>query len=87
MIQGNQLDNYIKWLYGLAERGGKGRVDNIDARSLKRIADTLGEYHDLVSYIRDEIKEMDWEEPRYFEEVLKNIELKVSKVWNARTDN
>jgi hypothetical protein len=31
----------IEWLRGLAERGGRGVVDNIDARSLGRIADGL----------------------------------------------
>ena len=31
----------IKWLRELAEKGGKGVVDNIDARALGRIADEL----------------------------------------------
>ena len=31
----------IDWLRGLAEKGGKGVVNNIDARSLGRIADEL----------------------------------------------
>lgn len=31
----------IEWLRGLAERGGKGVVNNIDARCLGRIADDL----------------------------------------------
>jgi hypothetical protein len=31
----------IEWLRGLAKKGGKGVVNNIDARSLGRIADDL----------------------------------------------
>jgi len=31
----------IDWLRGLAEKGGKGVVNNIDARCLGRIADEL----------------------------------------------
>jgi hypothetical protein len=34
-------DLSIEWLRGLAEKGGKGVVNNIDARSLGRIADEL----------------------------------------------
>jgi hypothetical protein len=34
-------DQTIEWLRGLAEKGGKGVVNNIDARSLGRIADDL----------------------------------------------
>jgi hypothetical protein len=35
------MADYVKWLRGLADKGGKGVVDNIDARSLGRIADEL----------------------------------------------
>jgi hypothetical protein len=35
------MDQTIEWLRGLAAKGGKGVVDNIDARSLGRIADDL----------------------------------------------
>jgi hypothetical protein len=31
----------VKWLRHMAERGGKGTVDNVDARSLGRVADAL----------------------------------------------
>jgi hypothetical protein len=34
-------DQTIEWLRGLAEKGGKGVVNNIDARCLGRIADDL----------------------------------------------
>lgn len=31
----------IRWLRGLADEGGKGVVDNLDARALGRVADTI----------------------------------------------
>lgn len=34
-------DQTIEWLRGLAAKGGKGVVNNIDARCLGRIADEL----------------------------------------------
>jgi hypothetical protein len=34
-------DTDVAWLRGLAEKGGKGVVNNIDARSLGRIADEI----------------------------------------------
>lgn len=36
--------SYVPWLRGLAEKGGKGVVNNIDARCLGRIADQLEQY-------------------------------------------
>lgn len=39
----------IDWLRGLAEKGGKGVVNNIDARCLGRIADDLEYLHTLLS--------------------------------------
>lgn len=35
------MSDHIQWLRELAEKGGKGVVDNIDARSLGRVADEL----------------------------------------------
>jgi hypothetical protein len=35
------MSDFVPWLRGLAEQGGKGIVNNIDARSLGRIADEL----------------------------------------------
>ena len=35
------MTNNVKWLRELAEKGGKGVVDNIDARALGRVADEL----------------------------------------------
>jgi hypothetical protein len=34
-------DTNVAWLRGLAEKGGKGVVNNIDARSLGRIAEEI----------------------------------------------
>lgn len=41
VLQGVVMADYVKWLRGLADKGGKGVVDNIDARSLGRIAEEL----------------------------------------------
>lgn len=35
------MNDYVPWLRYLAEKGGKGVVNNIDARCLGRIADEL----------------------------------------------
>lgn len=35
------MSDFVPWLRGLAEKGGKGVVNNIDARCLGRIADEL----------------------------------------------
>lgn len=35
------MTQYVEWLRGLAAKGGKGVVNNIDARCLGRIADEL----------------------------------------------
>jgi hypothetical protein len=35
------MSDFIPWLRGLAEKGGKGVVNNIDARCLGRVADEL----------------------------------------------
>lgn len=35
------MTDYVKWLRGLADLGGKGTVHNIDARCLGRVADEL----------------------------------------------
>lgn len=58
----------ITWLRSLAEKGGKGTVNAIDARSLGRVADTLaalapaaevGEQTHLVSEIHRQHKEIE----------------------------
>jgi len=41
----------VPWLRGLAERGGRGVVNNIDARSLGRVADE-------IERLRTEIKQL-----------------------------
>lgn len=35
------MSDFVPWLRGIAEKGGKGVVDNIDARCLGRVADEL----------------------------------------------
>jgi hypothetical protein len=35
------MTNFVPWLRGLADKGGKGVVNNIDARCLGRVADEL----------------------------------------------
>lgn len=46
-------DSYVPWLRMLAEKGGKGVVNNIDARCLGRIADQLEQYEAILSLVRD----------------------------------
>lgn len=41
-------NSYVPWLRMLAEKGGKGVVNNIDARCLGRIADQLEYYEGLL---------------------------------------
>lgn len=42
-------DQTVEWLRGLSNRGGKGVVNNIDARCLGRIADELEYLKTLLS--------------------------------------
>lgn len=46
-------DQTVEWLRGLAEKGGKGVVNNIDARCLGRIADEL-------ELLRSQVERMTW---------------------------
>ena len=48
------VTDYGAWLRMLATRGGKGVVDNIDARSLGRVADTLARYTAIIRELREE---------------------------------
>jgi hypothetical protein len=43
------MNDYVPWLRHLAEKGGKGVVNNIDARCLGRIADELEYLNALLS--------------------------------------
>jgi hypothetical protein len=54
------VSDFIPWLRGLAEKGGRGVVNNIDARCLGRIADELErltaqekDYRDLTRSLID----------------------------------
>ena len=46
------MSNFIPWLRMLAARGGKGVVENIDARSLARIADELASMQAEIKRLR-----------------------------------
>ena len=48
------VTDYEAWLRMLAARGGKGVVDNIDARSLGRVADLLARYQSIIWELREE---------------------------------
>ena len=37
------MSNFVPWLRELADKGGTGVVDNIDARALGRVADLIAE--------------------------------------------
>ncbi len=51
-------DLSIAWLTGLAEKGGKGVVGNIDARSLGRIADELEGWKSSHASLKARIEEL-----------------------------
>lgn len=46
-LSDERVREHANWLFVLAERGGKGVVDNIDARGLRRIAVLLDELLEL----------------------------------------
>ena len=48
------VTDYEAWLRMLATRGAKGVVNNIDARSLGRVADTLARYASIIRELREE---------------------------------
>src|SRR5216684_3297119 len=47
------MSKYVSWLRELAEKGGKGVVNNIDARCLGRIADELEQSATQATDIHD----------------------------------
>ena len=49
------ITDYEAWLRGLAAKGGKGVVNNIDARSLGRVADQLVHLHEQLETLHDQI--------------------------------
>ena len=42
------MRNYVEWLRRLSDYGGKGTVDNIDARALGRVADELERMKNII---------------------------------------
>lgn len=57
------MTDFVPWLRELADKGGKGVVNNIDARCLGRIADDLERLHRRVvvleMVIQEELDEFD----------------------------
>ena len=51
----SQLQQTIDWLTNLAQRGGKGTVDNIDARCLGRIAKRLDKMRKALKPFADKV--------------------------------
>lgn len=49
--------DYVGWLRGLAEKGGKGSIDTVDARSLGRIADDMERLQRRVAALENIIAE------------------------------
>lgn len=47
------MSEFVPWLHKLAKQGGKGVVDNIDARCLGRIADELTRLRKENTKLRD----------------------------------
>lgn len=43
------MSDFVTWLRGLAEKGGKGVVNNIDARCLGRVADVIEAKDDHIT--------------------------------------
>ena len=52
---------YEGWLQGLAEKGGKGTIDNVDARALGRIADGLRTYRQRIAELETYIHTLELE--------------------------
>jgi hypothetical protein len=51
----SQLQQTIDWLQALAHRGGKGVVDNIDARCLGRVAVRLDKMRKALKPFADKV--------------------------------
>jgi hypothetical protein len=51
-----ETTDYVVWLRGLAGKGGKGTVNNVDARALGRVANTLDAMHTENAKLREALK-------------------------------
>jgi hypothetical protein len=54
------MADFVSWLRGLAEKGGKGVVNNIDARSLGALADELAAAIRRITVLEMIIREELW---------------------------
>lgn len=55
------MNSYADWLHGLADKGGKGAIDNIDARALgvcANIIDTLEEEKKKLTDKNEELEQL-----------------------------
>lgn len=53
--------DYVTWLKGLAKKGGKGVVNNIDARSLGQVASTIELQASIINADREITKALNLE--------------------------
>lgn len=66
MTSPNDIAALVAWLRSMQKRGGKGGVDNVDARALGRVADALEKCeaeraklaNDLAKQANDLVKKM-----------------------------
>lgn len=54
------MADFVTWLRGLAEKGGKGVVNNIDARSLGALADELAAARRRITVLEMVIRQDMW---------------------------
>jgi hypothetical protein len=59
VLIGGVVADFVTWLRGLAEKGGKGVVNNIDARCLGRIADDLERLQNRAKFQTEMIERRD----------------------------
>jgi len=52
-MSGACITDYEAWLRQLAAKGGKGVVNNIDARSLMRVAELLARQKEVIRTLRE----------------------------------
>lgn len=54
------MSDFVTWLHGLADKGGKGVVNNIDARCLGRVADELAAARSRITVLEMVIRQDLW---------------------------
>ncbi len=48
---GETVNQLIAWLDDMSRRGGKGTVNNVDARALGRVAEAMSALRDYAEYL------------------------------------